>query len=340
MYRPQQVGTDVATSDAVIRVFPFRPREGLRITADGVAAHVTTESWTEMDSNIERLRGLPLWRDLKDVTPLAGGVSNASFKVIDGNGQFVVRIGKDYPFHQVDRVREATASDAAFQIGLSPQLVASYDEIMVLKYVEGRTYSADDVRANMERCLMLVRKCHDGMKRKVTGQGAIFWVFQILRDYAQTLMTAKHPLEREISHWMDTATMLEDAQVALPIVFGHHDLLPTNFIDDGQRLWLIDWEYAAFGTAMFDLANLSSNNFFDTQADDALLASYFGQTPSDALRRAFEAMKVASALREAMWGMVSELHLNAPGVNYAAYAESNFAQFEILHSRYLESYHR
>ena len=56
---------------------------------------------------------------------------------------------------------------------------------------------------------------------------------------------------------------LEQAQVPLPIVFGHHDLLPGNLIDDGTRLWLIDWEYGGFGTAMFDLANLSSNGGFD-----------------------------------------------------------------------------
>ena len=48
----------------------------------------------------------------------------------------------------------------------------------------------------------------------------------------------------------------------LPIIFGHHDLLPTNFMDDGKRLWLIDWEYGGFGTAMFDLANIASNNQF------------------------------------------------------------------------------
>ena len=51
----------------------------------------------------------------------------------------------------------------------------------------------------------------------------------------------------------------------LPIVFGHHDLLPTNFMDDGKRLWLIDWEYGGFGTAMFDLANISANNQFTSR---------------------------------------------------------------------------
>ena len=60
----------------------------------------------------------------------------------------------------------------------------------------------------------------------------------------------------EDAKYRAVADRLEAMQMPLPIVFGHHDLLPGNFLDDGNRLWLIDWEYGAFGTAMFDLANL------------------------------------------------------------------------------------
>ena len=95
----------------------------------------------------------------------------------------------------------------------------------------------------------------------------------------------------------------------LPIVFGHHDLLPGNLMDDGKRLWLIDWEYGGFGTAMFDLANLSSNGEFDAAQDAALLDAYFAGKADANLRRAFAAMKAASALREALWAMVSDVHL-------------------------------
>ena len=59
--------------------------------------------------------------------------------------------------------------------------------------------------------------------------------------------------------WLTLADELERAQVPLPIIFGHNDLLPANILDDGDRLWLIDFEYAGFSTAMFDLAGLTSN---------------------------------------------------------------------------------
>ncbi len=100
----------------------------------------------------------------------------------------------------------------------------------------------------------------------------------------------------DIPRWMAEVERLEKAQVPLPIIFGHHDLLPTNFMDDGKRLWLIDWEYGGFGTAMFDLANIASNNQFGEQAEKDLLARYFERTPDEALLRSFYAMKTASAL--------------------------------------------
>jgi thiamine kinase-like enzyme len=137
---------------------------------------------------------------------------------------------------------------------------------------------------------------------------------------------------------MKIADSLEAAQVPLPIIFGHHDLLPSNFLDDGSRLWLIDWEYGAFGTAMFDLANIAANNSFDEPLERRLLEFYFERTIGENLVRAFYAMKVASALREAMWGMVSELHLNAPGANYVAYAAEYLDRFERAHAGFNKNF--
>jgi thiamine kinase-like enzyme len=121
-------------------------------------------------------------------------------------------------------------------------------------------------------------------------------------------------------------------------VFGHHDLLPTNFMDDGRRLWLIDWEYGAFGTAMFDLANIASNNSFDEAGERVILETYFEKSPPPSIERAFYAMKAASAMREAVWGMVSELHLNAPGVDYVAYAAEYLGRFESVYAAYLSNF--
>lgn len=286
----------------------------------------------------QRVRSLPIWKGLKEVTPLKGGVSNASFTVADASGRYVARVGEDYPCHQVSREREAIASRAAFEAGLSPEVVHVEKGLMVVRYLPARTYVEADVRANAGACVEIVRRCHRDLGRRISGPGAIFWVFQILRDYAHTLRAGNHRHVKDLPRWMKVADELEAVQVPLPIVFGHHDLLPTNFMDDGERLWLIDWEYGAFGTAMFDLANIAANNSFDEAGERQILDIYFDRAPDGATLRAFHAMKAASALREAVWGMVSELHLNAPGVDYVAYAAEYLGRFERVYSDYTNKF--
>ena len=276
----------------------------------------------------DKVRKLPCWKGAIDLVPLKGGVSNASFTVRDSRGQYVARVGHDYPFHYVFREAEVIASKAAFAAGLSPEVVYTEPGIMVVRFIEARTYGEADVRANADACVDIVKRCHAEIGRRITGRANIFWVFHVLRDYAHTITAGKHRHVPDIPRWMAEVERLEAAQVPLPIIFGHHDLLPTNFMDDGKRLWLIDWEYGGFGTAMFDLANIASNNQFTEKAEQELLMRYFERAPDQAVLRAFYAMKTASALREAVWGMVSEIHLNAPGVDYVAYAREYLTRYE------------
>jgi thiamine kinase-like enzyme len=286
----------------------------------------------------QRVRALACWKGAVTLEPLKGGLSNASFIVTDTAGKYVARVGEDFPCHHVFRDREARASQAAHEAGLSPEVIHAEPGLMVVRFIEAHTFSEEDVRNNLERCAEILKKCHRDMKRRITGPASVFWVFHVLRDYSHTLKEGGHSRQRDIPRWLAEVDALEDAQVPLPVVFGHHDLLPGNFMDDGQRLWLIDWEYGGFGTAMFDLANMSANNSFSTKEERRLLDIYFEKTPDEATQRAFDAMKTASALREATWGMVSELHLNAPGVDYVAHANEYLGRYEralkTFHDRY------
>ena len=281
-----------------------------------------------------RVRGLPFWKGPIDLVPLKGGVSNASFTVQDSTGKYVARVGADYPFHHVFREAEVIASQAAFEAGLSPEVVYTAPGIMVVRFIEARTYTEADVRAHPDECLDMVIRCHLEMGKRISGRANFFWVFHVLRDYAHTIKAANHRHVADIPRWMAEVERLEKAQVPLPIIFGHHDLLPTNFMDDGTRLWLIDWEYGGFGTAMFDLANIASNNQLTEKAECEMLEDYFERPPDEALLRSFYAMKTASALREAVWGMVSEIHLAAPGVDYVAYAREYLTRYEHMLADY------
>jgi len=264
------------------------------------------------------------------MAPLLGGLTNLSYVVEDAGEKFVVRCGDDIPVHHVFRDRERAASIAAHAAGLSPEVVYTEAGILVMRHIDGRTFAESDLRANIQRLAPLLRKCHRSVGTHLAGPPNFFWVFHVIRDYARTITIAESPFAVEVPRYLEANRALEAAQVPMPIVFGHHDLLPGNVMDDGERLWLIDWEYGGFGTALFDLANLSANGAFGDAEDEALLAAYFeGKVPAS-LRGAFRAMKAASALREAMWAMVSDIHLQIPGADYKAHARTYLGRFEEL----------
>jgi thiamine kinase-like enzyme len=270
----------------------------------------------------ERIERLSCWQGRVALEPLKGGLTNISFVATDSTGKYVVRCGEDIPAHHVFRDRERAVSRAAFEAGLSPEVVHVEPGITVLRFIAGRTFAEADLRANIPGIVALLKTCHHEVGRRLRGPANAFWVFQVIRDYAQRIDAD--------AKYLALSDKLEKAQVPLPIVFGHHDLLPGNFMDDGQRLWLIDWEYGGFGTAMFDLANLSSNGSFAVTDDDALLDAYFDSEVTGELRAAFEAMKAASLLREALWAMVSDVHLKTPGVNYQAHAREYLKRLDHL----------
>ncbi|PSJ56026.1 phosphotransferase family protein [Kumtagia ephedrae] len=293
-----------------------------------------------MTATEDRIRALPLWKGPVTIEPLKGGLSNESFLVTDPGGRHVVRLGRDFPFHHVYREREIMAARAAEAAGFGPAVHFAEPGVMVTAFLGARTYGGGDVRANAGRVAALVRRFHEEMPRHVSGAGFMFWVFHVVRDYARTLAAGGSRLRAELPRFLALAEELEQAQKPLPIVFGHNDLLPANFLDDGERLWLIDFEYAGFNTAMFDVAGIASNAGMDEPEADALLAAYFGETPDPSLRRAFAAMQCASLLREAMWSLVSELHLDAPGADYAAYTAENLERLETALDRYRAAFGR
>ena len=181
--------------------------------------------------------------------------------------------------------------------------------------------------ARLERVLDTVRRCHREIPPHFRGATPIFWVFQVVRDYARTLREDGSRMAGRLDDLLRRAAQLESVVGPVEIAFGHNDLLAANFIDDGDRIWLIDWEYAGFNSPLFDLGGLASNNELDARQERWLIERYFGSPPGEGLLASYAAMKCASLLREAMWSMVSELH-SAIDFDYVAYTGENLERFE------------
>jgi thiamine kinase-like enzyme len=283
-----------------------------------------------------RVAALAIWLGRVDPIPLAGGITNQNFMVEDRGRCYVVRVGNDILVHGVVRANELAASRAAHLAGLSPGVLHAEPGILVLDFIEGRTFTPEDVRspANLERLVDMVRRCHRDIPQYLRGPAAMFWVFHVVRDYAHTLRegNSRHvPLLQDL---LARAARLEQAVGPIEIVFGHNDLLAANFIDDGHRLWLVDWEYAGFNSPLFDLGGLASNSEFSVEQAEQALSLYFDRPVDDQLRRRAAAMTAASLLRETMWSMVSEIH-STVDFDYTAYTAENLRRFEAAYANYL-----
>jgi thiamine kinase-like enzyme len=276
----------------------------------------------------DRAARLSIWSGPVEPVRLGGGTTNVNFVVAEGRKRFVVRVGDDIPMHQIMRFNERAASRAAHAAGISPEIVHIEPGILVMDYIEGRTCNAADIRdpARLARILPLVKRVHREMPRHLRGPLLAFWVFHVIRDYAHTLEEAGSRYAPRLADLVDVATNLELAVGPVDMVFGHNDLLAGNFIDDGDRIWLIDWDYAGFNSPLFDLANLCSNNELDADAEQWVLNTYYGRAPDEALLQSYRAMKCASLLREAMWSMVSEVYSKLD-FDYAAYTVDYMDRF-------------
>ena len=275
----------------------------------------------------ERIAALPIWQGPLRISPLTGGITNVNMLVQDDLRRAVVRIGDDIPVHQVMRFNELAASRAAHAAGISPKVLYHVPGLLVVDYIEAHTLTAEDLRQApmLDRALDLVARAHREVPRYLRGPALSFWVFHVLRDYAGSLAEAGSRHLPVLPGLLAEAERLEAAVGPIDLVFGHNDLLPANFLDDGQRLWLIDWDYAGFNSPLFDLGGLAANAGVTEDAERALLARYFGRV-EDGLWRRYAAMKAAAALREAFWSMVSEIHSELE-VDFAAYTAQNLTTY-------------
>ncbi len=204
-----------------------------------------------------RVRNLTLWHGHVEPEPLPGGLSNQNFMVRDGADGYVVRlVGGDDPAHGIVREREVAVSRAAHRAGIAPELVHVEPGILVFRFVAGRVLTEREVRgpAMLDRIAELLRRCHRDVAAHLRGPAPCFWVFHALRDYLAQL-DSQGVLVGRTERLRGIAGALERVVGPIDLALTHNDLMPGNIIDDGERLWLIDWEYGGFGAPLFDLAS-------------------------------------------------------------------------------------
>jgi thiamine kinase-like enzyme len=259
----------------------------------------------------EQLAGRVWPGEQVSIEPLGGGITNRNFKVEAGGQEFVLRIGgTDTELLGIDRAAEHAASRIAAELGLGPEVVAFIEPegYLVTRFVDGEVGKVD-----VERVGAALRVLHGGPA--LPGR---FDSFRVVETYRITAREHGVAVPSAYDAAKEFADRIEHRRSGAPLRPCHNDLLNANFIDDGVRLWLVDWEYAGMGDPFFDLGNFAVNHELAEEGENGLLAAY-GSENGDAL----VLMRFMSDFREAMWGIV-QLAISELDFDFAAYAEEHF----------------
>ena len=275
---------------------------------------------------IEKIKSLNIWKNDLTINPLEGGITNLNFLVNHGDQKLVVRLGQDIPEHLVFRSNEINVSKAAYEIGVSPKLIHSELGVLVLEYIESETLDPKGIQKNLERIMPVIKKIHNEIPNFLSGQPAIFWVFHVIKYYANFLRLNQSSHQDKIDDLLHKASKLEKLSSPREIVFGHNDFLAANFLDDGSKIWVVDWEYGGFNDPLFDIGGLASNNDFNKDLEKEALEMYHEKSLTNDVLFKYNSMKTASLLRETMWSMVSEITSKLE-FNYGEYTQENLNKF-------------
>jgi len=275
---------------------------------------------------LDTINTIPIWKGNISIKILDGGITNQNFLVADNTNKYVVRIGNDISEHLISRSNELIASKAASKCGISPDVIYHDKGILILNFIKSKTLTEADVKKNILKIISLIKRIHKDIPKNIYGQSLIFWVFHVIRNYVKFLKDNNSLYDKLLDNLLEKSEKLEVISSPYEIVFGHNDLLPANFLDDGSRIWVIDWEYAGYNSPLFDLGGLASNNNFNTKEEIILLENYFEKKINDKLLLKFNSMKCASLLREAMWSMVSEI-TSKIDFDYSKYSQENVIKF-------------
>ena len=275
---------------------------------------------------IEKIKSLDIWKNDLTINPLEGGITNLNFLVNHGDQKLVVRLGQDIPEHLVFRSNEINVSKAAFEIGVSPKLIHSELGVLVLEFIESETLDPKGVQKNLGRIMPVIKKIHNEIPNFLSGQPAMFWVFHVIKYYASFLRLNHSSHQDKIDDLLNKASKLEKLSSPREIVFGHNDFLAANFLDDGSKIWVVDWEYGGFNDPLFDIGGLASNNDFNQDLEKEALEMYYEKPLTNDVLSKYNSMKTASLLRETMWSMVSEI-TSKLDFDYGEYTQDNLSKF-------------
>jgi len=241
----------------------------------------------------------------RTVTELPGGLTNRNFKISTLNGTFVARVASGgSELLAIDRDHEYRNSVRAAAVGVGAPVIEYQPAagVLVLGFLEGRTLTNADV-ADQGRLVRIARAC-----RQLHGAERFdgdFDMFEIQRRYRA--VAAERGITIPVGY-DDLTGKLDAAARALAVrdegtVPCNNDLLAANFIEDGEKIWLIDYEYSGNNDACFELGNIWGECQLPDEALETLIAEYYGRLLRNKIARA-TLLGLAGKYGWTLWGSI------------------------------------
>ncbi|MGZ5406355.1 MAG: phosphotransferase [Aeromicrobium sp.] len=241
----------------------------------------------------------------REVAELSGGLTNLNLKVTTPRGVFVARCSRsDTTLLGIDRAAEHANTIAAERAGVGAPFVEFRPElgVLVIGYIEGYTYDNDDMRkpGALARVAEACRTLHSGPR--FVGD---FDMFSRQRTYLSTVTDRGFGLPEHYGEFDERFRRIENALAvkAGPTVPCNNDLLAANFVDDGQKLWLIDYEYSGNNDPYFELGNTWTECQLDLDHLDELVTAYVGHHAPDKIART-RLQAIVSQYGWSLWGFI------------------------------------
>jgi thiamine kinase-like enzyme len=245
---------------------------------------------------LARLDAVPQLADRFEVTELSGGLTNNNLKVSTPEGVYVVRLSSpESSLLAINRAHEHANSVAAATSGAAPSVVAYAPEVSVLvvDFIDGRTWGSADVLdpANAARIAQVCRTLHSGPT--FVNE---FNMLELQRQYRSIVSERGFRLPDRYEEFSAHAKAIGEALTNRPVasVPCNNDLLAANFIDTGDRVWLIDYEYSGNNDPFFEVGNIWSEATGDPDDLARLVSAYAGRTSRSLTARAW------------LWGLMSK----------------------------------
>lgn len=292
-----------------------------------------TDERMEITDAMRRIPGFEATAPADLTIERQGGLTNRVYRVDLGDERYILRLPGRGTEDIIDREVELHNARIAANARVSAEVLFGDPEtgIMLTRYIDGIVTMTPALFGQREgaasraaRALKRMHDCGEDFRFR-------FELFAMIDDYLAVLDGLNAELPAGYHDVVEAARPVREALDARPTPLApcHCDPLCENFLDDGERMWIVDWEYSGMNDPVWDLGDLSVEAGFDEARDREMMQAYCNGEPDPALFGRMVIYKAMCDLLWTLWGLIQHANDN-PAEDFWAYSTGRFERCQAL----------